>query len=258
MNGITLEQRDQAEQYLNDTLGLAPELMVETAGAGVATLVWSQLPGSLIHLRSRELRKDAASISPRANRLKDDNLPIGVLAGPGYTGAVALVAARRLLAWGARPSIHLGVPRDGLRRLNQAEVDRLEQLGCRVFEPGAPLPTVTLWLDGLFGTGFRQEIADELKDLIDAVNHDHQPTLAVDLPSGLEPTTGRASLPSIRADVTAALGLPLVGVLKPFAAQLVGELILIDLGIPASVWRRVGVTVIPSFDGKAFVKWREQ
>lgn len=241
MDGITLEQRNQVDEYLNDQLGLTPDLIGEVAGSGLAALAWQQLHGSLI------------SDTPQAGlRVKDDGQSIGIVAGSGRTGAVALVAARRLLAWGARPTVHLGRPRESLSRLNQSEVDRLELLGVRVFEPGAPLPAVTLWIDGLFGTGFQGELDEQTRALIDTVNHDRSPVLAIDLPSGLDAASGRASLPAIRADVTAALGLPMVGVLKPFATQLVGELLIIDLGIPASVWRRVGVSEVPSFDGRAF------
>ncbi len=228
MDGITLEQRNRIEAYLNDTLKLTPELIVETAGAGIAALAWQRW-----------------SLADQA---------VGIIVGPGFTGAIALVAARRLLAWSARPSVHLGATRESLGRLNQAEVDRLELLGVRVLEPGAPLPAVELWIDGLFGTGFRSELNEELKELIDTVNHDRAPVLAVDLPSGLDATSGRASLPAIRATMTAALGLPTVGVLKPFASQLVGELMVIDLGIPVGIWRRVGVTEPPNFNGQPFVQ----
>ena len=229
MEGISLEQRDQINQYILSDLGLTTEVVAEVAGANIAALAWQ--------------------------RWSLANQSVGVLVGSGRTGLIALIATRRLLAWGGRPTVHLGTPRDTLSRLNQAEVDRFEVLGGRVFEPGAPLPAVALWIDGLFGTGFRDELSDELKDLIDAVNHDHSPTLAIDLPSGLDATTGKASLPAIRADVTAALGLPMVGILKPFAKQLVGEIAMIDLGIPASVWRRFGVTDTPNFDGRPFVHY---
>ena len=70
MDGITIEQRNQVEAYLNDQLGLAPELLVEVAGSGIAALAWQRWT------------------------LADQS--IGVIAEPGYTGSVALVTARRL------------------------------------------------------------------------------------------------------------------------------------------------------------------
>ena len=64
------------------------------------------------------------------------------------------------------------------------------------------------------------------------------PIVAVDLPSGLDPTTGKADQPAIRADVTVAIAYPKSGVTKPFAKNLVGQLLVADVSIPPGIWAR--------------------
>ena len=53
--------------------------------------------------------------------------------------------------------------------------------------------------------------------------------VAVDLPSGIDPATGAASRPSVRADVTVALHLPKVG-LKG-REEFTGEVVVVPIGI---------------------------
>ena len=49
--------------------------------------------------------------------------------------------------------------------------------------------------------------------------------------------------PCVTADVTVALGLPLIGLRAPITHAYVGDLYLADLGIPPVAWRAAGVTL---------------
>jgi len=68
-----------------------------------------------------------------------------------------------------------------------------------------------------------------------------RPILAVDVPTGLNATTGELSNPAIRAITTLTLDLPKKGTLVPQAKSAVGELYLADLGIPRAVHERLGI-----------------
>jgi len=67
------------------------------------------------------------------------------------------------------------------------------------------------------------------------------PILAIDLPSGLHPDTGLPLGVTIRAAATVTLALPKVGLVTTPSRALVGELLLADIGIPASVYERFGI-----------------
>ena len=67
------------------------------------------------------------------------------------------------------------------------------------------------------------------------------PTIALDVPSGVDASTGVAHDPSIRAAVTLTLAIPKVGLRLPSVAAAVGELYLADIGIPPHVLARAGI-----------------
>jgi NAD(P)H-hydrate epimerase len=73
--------------------------------------------------------------------------------------------------------------------------------------------------------------------------------LSLDLPSGVDATTGAAPGAAVRATWTLTLALPKAGV----ASDLAGELSLADIGIPAPVLRRLAPTYQPPFDARSRV-----
>jgi NAD(P)H-hydrate epimerase len=76
--------------------------------------------------------------------------------------------------------------------------------------------------------------------------------VALDVPSGLDATTGAAPGEVVRADITMTLALPKTGLHAP----MVGALELADLGIPAATFRRAGVTYVSPFDDRFRVALR--
>lgn len=91
-------------------------------------------------------------------------------------------------------------------------------------------------LDGIFGNGARHELPDDVRSVTRAVNElrsEHAvPILAIDVPTGCDSDTGEADDSAIRADVTLAIGLPKLGLLKEPAASRVGDLDVLDIGVP--------------------------
>lgn len=67
--------------------------------------------------------------------------------------------------------------------------------------------------------------------------------LSLDLPSGLDATTGEARNPTARATATFTLALPKDGLLEEGARGWVGELYLGDIGVPSQVYERFGFAV---------------
>jgi NAD(P)H-hydrate epimerase len=82
----------------------------------------------------------------------------------------------------------------------------------------------------IFGTGVKGGVVKEpYSTAISLVNAARGVKVAVDLPSGIDPATGAASRPSVRADVTVALHLPKVG-LKG-RGEFTGEVVVVPIGI---------------------------
>lgn len=87
-------------------------------------------------------------------------------------------------------------------------------------------------LDGIFGTGFKGEVTSPHDALIDAANQSKLPILAIDIPSGLNGTTGEMGKSVIQATQTLFLGLPKTGFFLNGGWNVVGQLEGIDFGLP--------------------------
>jgi NAD(P)H-hydrate epimerase len=84
--------------------------------------------------------------------------------------------------------------------------------------------------------------------MIEWIGNQPAPVLSLDVPSGIDSTTGEAHGVHVRAAVTLTLALPKTGL----DAATVGELWLADIGIPREVYRRVGIDVPTGVFGNRF------
>jgi hydroxyethylthiazole kinase-like uncharacterized protein yjeF len=87
-------------------------------------------------------------------------------------------------------------------------------------------------LDGIFGTGIKGEIKEPFSKVIDVINYNKETSfiLAVDIPSGLDPDSGKIIDKAINADATITFHRPKHGILKNF--EYAGKLIVKKIGIP--------------------------
>jgi NAD(P)H-hydrate epimerase len=89
------------------------------------------------------------------------------------------------------------------------------------------------WIvDALFGTGLQGPVRPPFDRVIEAINASGKRVLAVDIPSGLDCDTGRPLGATVRATHTATVMANKVGFVKPEALPWVGQVHVIDLGVP--------------------------
>ena len=84
--------------------------------------------------------------------------------------------------------------------------------------------------------------------MIDWIGTKSVPVISLDVPSGIDATTGESFGSQVQASVTLTLALPKTGL----DAETSGDLWLADLGIPAEVYRRVGIDVPLGLFGDRF------
>lgn len=85
----------------------------------------------------------------------------------------------------------------------QAARAEWEALGAVVdWQVGDPLPEAEVIVDGLFGVGLTRPLAGSAAALVEAINAHPAPTLALDLPSGIDADRGAAPGAAVRAAVT--------------------------------------------------------
>jgi hydroxyethylthiazole kinase-like uncharacterized protein yjeF len=126
--------------------------------------------------------------------------PILVVAGRGNNGGDGFVAATELVARGRGVSIILLCERDTLQgdAALAARGWKGPVLPCDVRAIGAP----ALIIDALFGAGLDRPVKGDPHDIIEAINVSGAPVLSVDLPSGVNGTTGAVMGVAVRATET--------------------------------------------------------
>jgi NAD(P)H-hydrate epimerase len=157
-------------------------------------------------------------------------LRVGVLVGPGHNGGDALVAARELQFRGYQVSLH--VPFEHQKDLTASHLRYASSLGLPISKQLETLPTVDLWLDGLFGFGLERPLEGAIAQLIERLNQDSTPVLSIDLPSGLHTDSGQVMGCALRAERTLCLGVWKQGLFEEAALDWIGELERIDFDIP--------------------------
>lgn len=179
---------------------------------------------------------------------------IAVLCGSGGNGGDAFVAARYLAGWGFDVGCWLARPSAELRGLAAHNLQVCQKLGIQVHEPddSLDLDSASLIIDGIFGFGLSAAPAGRAAQLIEAANAAAAPILAIDVPSGVDATTGAAFEPAVTAQLTVTLGLPKWGLLRASGPAHAGTVIVADIGIPAAAYAAAGIPKSSIFDSAEF------
>jgi ADP-dependent NAD(P)H-hydrate dehydratase / NAD(P)H-hydrate epimerase len=214
-------------------LGVTTLQLMEIAGWQVARCAWQR-----IGRRPRE---------------------IAVVAGHGNNGGDGLVAARHLATWGCAVRVLVAADESRVVGLVRDHIVVARRCGVEVTVSADPAAAqsgtagATLVLDAILGTGLRSAPRDLPSGAIRALNAGKAPILSVDVPSGLDATTGEAFDPCVRATLTCALTAMKRGLWSEAGGIHAGELWVADIGMPATAWERVGLRQPPGVTGGELV-----
>jgi hydroxyethylthiazole kinase-like uncharacterized protein yjeF len=192
-----------------------------------------------------ELMERAGTGVARAVERIADGSPATVVCGKGNNGGDGLVAARLLREAGrqvtvvcvAPPGDFAGDARVNLERLPGDPPVRLDGTpweGERrdVSSASSALSGARVVVDALLGTGFQGEPRGEVAEAIEAINDHGAPVVSVDVPSGVDASTGVVAGQAVRATLTVTFHAAKPGLwIHPGKAH-AGELETIDIGIP--------------------------
>jgi ADP-dependent NAD(P)H-hydrate dehydratase / NAD(P)H-hydrate epimerase len=161
-----------------------------------------------------------------------------VLAGPGNNGGDGFVAARLLAERGYGVKIVLAGALDKLTGDAAAAAKAWDQ-GVAPANPEA-LAGADIVIDALFGAGLDRPVSGLAQAMIEAVNAQAAPVIAVDLPSGINGTTGAVMGTAVKAEQTVTFFRKKAGhVLMPGRAYC-GDVLVAPIGIPDTVLARIG------------------
>ncbi|MBC8020697.1 MAG: NAD(P)H-hydrate epimerase, partial [Methyloceanibacter sp.] len=205
MELLTADEMERADRLAIDG-GVSGATLMENAGCAVAEEVGRRFP---------------------------DQESVVVLCGPGNNGGDGFVAARHLEERGYK--VRLGFEGDEARLPADTAAMAKRYTGTREPLGAGLLAGADVVVDALFGAGLARPVEGRLARVIETVNASNLPVIAVDVPSGIDGTTGEVRGAAIRATATVTFFRLKPGHLLLPGRTHCGEVSLADIGIPASV-----------------------
>jgi hydroxyethylthiazole kinase-like uncharacterized protein yjeF len=220
MKAATVKQIQKLDRVAIDEYGMPSIILMENAGRLVAAEVLRQLK-------------------------RKKNPKVSVICGLGNNAGDGFVVARHLINAGIKAKVyHFG-------KEKQLKVDAL--INYRFFKklrfPIAPiklsnqglLPAeiskVDIVVDAIFGAGLNRDIQNPFKSIIEGINSSSAKIISVDIPSGLNGTTGKIYGVCIKANTTVTFSLAKKGFYKNYGPALTGKVIVVDIGIPYACYK---------------------
>jgi NAD(P)H-hydrate epimerase len=213
--------RDEVRAFDNwaiNTLGIRGVVLMENAGRSCAELIKDKLVGIA--------RPNVCIFCGTGNNGGDGYVIARHLLNSGFEVIVVVCGDRNKIKGDAKTNLdilmRMGQP---IEQLNVAGGDISRRV--KTFADGADM-----LVDGLFGTGLSGQLSDEYKLLIESINAQDCPILAVDIPSGLDCDSGQPLGAAIKATYTVTF----VAVKKGFTAsgsatQYTGEIFIASIGV---------------------------
>src|SRR5690606_10889110 len=211
---LTADAMREADRRTMTEVGIPGRVLMETAGRAACDAM-------------------EARYGPLAGR------DVLVLAGKGNNGGDGFVVARVLHARGARVRVVPLASEDDasedaaanlavLRRLadDRLRLDAFEDAG-RV--AAARPPDVVV--DALLGIGVAGALREPIRTLAAWMNRQAAPVVALDVPTGLDSDTGRATEDTVRADLTVTMAALKAGLLLGDGPRVAGEVVVAEIGI---------------------------
>jgi hydroxyethylthiazole kinase-like uncharacterized protein yjeF len=162
---------------------------------------------------------------------------VAVVAGPGNNGGDGFVAARLLAARGYRVALML--LGDVARLKGDAALAASKWTGGVAAADPAGLAGADVVIDALFGAGLDRPVEGAARALIEAINAQAAPIVAVDLPSGINGTSGAAMGVAVKATQTVTFFRKKPGHLLLPGRLHCGAISIADIGIPAALVERI-------------------
>lgn len=167
--------------------------------------------------------------------------PVLVVAGKGNNGGDGYVVARILADQGWQVvTLVLAAPEDisgdaavMLQILNQCEQEVVFVTDDRQLRQVFVEQQPALIVDAVFGTGLKSDVQGLPAGAIELINQVAVPVVSIDIPSGIDASTGRICGSVVRAHLTVSFDHPKIGHISQPGALYVGDLEVVDIGIPS-------------------------
>lgn len=217
---VTASEMREVDQVAVETVGLDLLQMMENAGRNLAA-------------HCRQVREEG---------------PVIILAGAGGNGGGGLACARHLSNRNVSVRLVLDREPDELDGAAAQQYRILHADGVGVTKSDN-LESIGLIVDALMGYGLSDAPRGRPAELIEWLSGVSAPMLSLDVPSGVDATTGETPGVAVEPDRTLTLALPKTGL-----RTISGGLYLADIAIPEVVYRTLGIPYENPFEDQYWIE----
>ncbi len=194
-----------------------------------------------IQLMENAGRAVALAVKREFDLCKRPSCRVSVVAGKGNNGGDGFVAARHLEGMGVAVRVFLVARQGDMKGDAAVNMNIWRKSGGEVVVIASPadlkrhsaaLKHSSVIVDALFGTGLSSPVKGVCAGVIGLVNSLGKKVISVDVPSGVDASTGAVLGAAVRADITVALALPKTGLYVYPAREYAGRVEVADIGLP--------------------------
>jgi len=217
MKVVTVKQIQTLDETAIKRCGVPALILMENAGRGVFDIVMKMRPAT-----------------------------VTVVCGRGNNAGDGFVTARHLINAGVKTHLIL------LGRGSQLKQDALVNYSIlkRLKYPVQEITRLTaktlalireadVVVDAIFGVGLNREITGPFKSAIETLNREAKKIVAVDIPSGLDGTSGEIYGVCIKAHKTVTFSFAKQGFYQNEGPRHTGRVVVLDIGIPDQIKKKI-------------------
>jgi len=203
MQLVTAAEMQKIDNYTIETIGMPQDVLIERAALAVVEVIG-------------------------AGHFNLDH--VLVLSGLGNNGADGVAIARLLYAQGINVSLQFVGNVARAKETVTRQLNIIENYGL-VRAEKSDFNEATLIIDAIFGIGLNNILPEGLQKMIKAANHIEKTVIAVDVPTGIDATTGEVRGAALKAHTTVTFGYGKSGLNQHVGGYLSGNVIVKNIGL---------------------------
>ena len=157
-----------------------------------------------------------------------------IFCSTGNNGGDGFVAARHLAEKGIEVKVYIVGKRSSIKNDPKINLDKLN-IGIKEIDSPVSIDSDII-IDAIFGIGLKGAVREPARSIIVDLNKRNIPILSIDVPSGLDATTGECQEEAcINATKTITFGLAKSGFYSTNGQKFTGEIVIKNIGFPKSL-----------------------
>jgi ADP-dependent NAD(P)H-hydrate dehydratase / NAD(P)H-hydrate epimerase len=190
------------------------------------TIINHGVPSAILMERAGKAVAAETLLALKHLRLKHFGSRVAIFCGKGNNGGDGMVCGRYLLSVGLNVKIYLIAKKSELKGdafFNMLTIKKFNRLKKNI--------KADIIIDAIFGTGFHGKPGTFFERVIKRINMNEAYKISVDVPSGLDATTGIAGGSAVIADKTVTMGFAKTGFYKNDGPFYCGKISVADIGL---------------------------